>query len=471
MEEDDAWRSWLDSAIAHLIGSKVLRSMRTVSVASGASSATSSGNAGGFSDNRGAWEDQAVQLQVSPETFQRWIDDEPSTGESCGEKERMRSLIQFSGNDYLGLSMHPAVRSAASKAAIEFGMGPRGSALICGYTIHHRRLESAIASLKNTEECLLCPTGFAANMAVMTAISMNIPGFSSQNKIAIFSDELNHASIIDGVRVAQKQNNSEVYVYSHNNMRELESKLSSCKLERKVVVTDSLFSMDGDFAPLDKLVQLRDKYNFVLVIDDAHGTLVCGENGGGVAEAYGVEEKIDVYVGTLSKAFGCQGGFIATRYDIILSQPFLKHFLCSRKWKLLMQSRGRSFVFSTSLTLPVVAAAHAALVVASEEKWRRQALWSRVKQFAHLTGLDIQSPIVSVVIGSEKDALLASKDVLKAGFHVLPIRPPVVPPNSSRLRITLCASHTEAHVQALYECLAPWLSRSKTIGLEPLSKL
>ncbi|EFJ28876.1 hypothetical protein SELMODRAFT_92159 [Selaginella moellendorffii] len=470
MEEDDAWRSWLDSAIAHLIGSKVLRSMRTVSVASGASSATSSGNAGGFSDNRGDWEDQAVQLQVSPETFQRWIDDEPSTGtrkrsmrsklfcfsgESCGEKERMRSLIQFSGNDYLGLSMHPAVRSAASKAAIEFGMGPRGSALICGYTIHHRRLESAIASLKNSEECLLCPTGFAANMAVMTAISMNIPGFSSQNKIAIFSDELNHASIIDGVRVAQRQNNSEVYVYSHNNMRELESKLSSCKLERKVVVTDSLFSMDGDFAPLDKLVQLRDKYNFLLVIDDAHGTLVCGENGGGVAEAYGVEGKIDVYIGTLSKAFGCQGGFIAT----------------SRKWKLLMQSRGRSFVFSTSLTLPVVAAAHAALVVASEEKWRRQALWSRVKQFADLTGLDIQSPIVPVVIGSEIDALLASKDVLKAGFHVLPIRPPVVPPNSSRLRITLCASHTEAHVQALYEALAPWLSRSKTIAFEPLSKL
>lgn len=360
------------------------------------------------------------------------------------DAELSRKLVLFSGNDYLGLSAHPAIRRAASQAALEFGMGPRGSALICGYTYYHRLLETALADLKKTEDCLLCPTGFAANMAVMTAITSVVPHSAEavkENVTAIFSDALNHASIVDGIRIARRQSETEFQIYRHCDVNHLSQLLSSCKHERKIVVTDSLFSMDGDFAPIVELVALRKKHDFLLVIDDAHGTLVCGETGGGVAEAFGVEGEVDIVVGTLSKAFGCQGGFIA----------------CSQKWKQLIQSRGRSFIFSTALPVPMVAAAHAAILVAREEKWRQRAVWERVRQLANATGFEFTSPIAPIIIGSEVEALKASRSLLLAGFHVTAIRPPTVPSHSSRLRITLSAAHSMEDVKALAEALTPWI--------------
>ncbi|CAN6477974.1 unnamed protein product [Victoria cruziana] len=323
-------------------------------------------------------------------------------------------------------------------------MGPRGSALICGYTYHHRMLESSLAALKKKEECLLCPTGFSANMAVMatlgciSSILSNSRKPLENEKVAIFSDSLNHASIIDGIRHAERLQEVKAFVYRHSDMAHLRMLLSSCKLEKKVVVTDSLFSMDGDFAPIIELVELRRKHDFLLVIDDAHGTLVCGENGGGVAEMYGCEKYVDICIGTLSKAVGCSGGFIA----------------CSKKWKLLIQSRGRSFIFSTALPVPVVAAAHAAIAVAKKEKWRRKMVWRRVRDFYSFTRIEISSPIISLVIGGEEMALLASRHLLKSGFHVSAIRPPTVAPNSCRLRITLSAAHTTADVKNLVTALA-----------------
>ncbi|KAH9574727.1 hypothetical protein CY35_01G074200 [Sphagnum magellanicum] len=332
------WEDWLEQALRALQSSMLLRSLRPLApseVAAVAGGDCKSPRATGTDtpsfqtfQGLGTWDRAAVEVDVSHATFQCWNQESPSTGaEVCNLEDVLdvpssgvvavdscHKLRLFSGNDYLGLSVHPAVRSAAAEAALEFGMGPRASALVCGYTYHHRLLESTIAELKSTEECLLCPSGFAANMAVMTAVTSLAPGTvkGQENVVAIFSDALNHASIIDGARVAQRQSNAEVYVYKHNDMAHLQLLLSKCTRERKVVVTDSLFSMDGDFALLVELVALRRQHGFLLVIDEAHGTLVCGENGGGVAEALGVQDEIDIHVGTLSKAVGCQGGFIAS---------------------------------------------------------------------------------------------------------------------------------------------------------------
>ncbi|GFQ08036.1 8-amino-7-oxononanoate synthase [Phtheirospermum japonicum] len=196
--------------------------------------------------------------------------------------------------------------------------------------------------------------------------------------------------------------------------------------------------MDGDFAPMTELAKLRKKHGFLFVIDDAHATFVCGKNGGGAAEMFDCEADVDICIGTLSKAAGCHGGFIA----------------CSKKWKLLIQSRGRSFIFSTSTPVPVAAAAHAAVVVAKNEAWRRRAIRTLVQEFHSLTGIHVQSHIISIVVGREDKALQASRHLLELGFHVTAIRPPTVPANSCRLRVTLSAAHTKDDLKKLTNALA-----------------
>lgn len=455
-----AWDTWLDGALGALENSMLLRSLRPLVLSE------PDGNEDGGDCNQhtlqtfedlGPWDRAGVEVKTSQVTVDAWLSASTSTGEDIhslndsvggkGAKEEFHKLLLFSGNDYLGLSVHPAVRRAAAEAAVEFGMGPRASPLVCGYTSHHRRLESTLAELKDTEECLLCPTGFSANMAVLTAITSVVPGRNEdkESPVAIFSDALNHASIVDGVRVSQRQSNAEVYIYRHNDMMHLHQLLTNCKRERKVVITDSLFSMDGDFAFMKELSALRKQHDFLWIIDEAHGTLVCGESGGGVAEAFGVQEYVDIHVGTLSKAIGCHGGFIAS----------------SRKWKQWIQTRGRSFIFSTALPVPVVAAAHAAIMVAKKEKWRQHKVWALVRQFSEATGLIFTSPIAPILFGDADAALEASRKLLAKGFHVPAIRPPTVPVGSSRLRITFSAGHTAADVEALVKALSHW---TKTKG-------
>ncbi|XP_062200225.1 8-amino-7-oxononanoate synthase-like isoform X2 [Phragmites australis] len=394
----------------------------------------------------GSSKQRTVSGDGGPMTSPGW--DQGADGEaSIQEDEVNQKLILFSGNDYMCLSSHPAIREAAVKAAQEYGMGPRGSSLICGYTTYHKLVEESLAELQKKEDCLLCPTGFSANTAVMTALgsisSLLAVGRkpAEDERIAIFSDALNHASTIDGIRLVERQQEAVAFVYKHRDMSHLDLLLSSCSMGKKVVVTDSLFSMDGDFAPLSELVKLRKKYGFLLVVDDAHGTLVCGDNGGGAPELFGCENDIDICVGSLSKAAGCQGGFIA----------------CSTRWKRLILSRGRSFIFSTALPVPVVASVHAAIYVAKKERWRRSVIWEHLQYFASLTKLDITSPIISIVVGSEETVLKAHSHLLRSGFLVQPIRPPVVPPNSCRLRITLSAAHSSDDIKRLVDALTPWL--------------
>ncbi|XP_008234422.1 PREDICTED: 8-amino-7-oxononanoate synthase-like [Prunus mume] len=428
-----SWDNGVEEALQKLEHLQLLRSLRPIYLQNGPTQEAQNPVDDEFHvfDEMQPWDRSSVEVHIPEPTFQKWLHDIPSSGDEEGT-HKFRKLLLFSGNDYLGLSSHPTIGKAASKAALEHGMGPRGSALICGYTDYHRRLESCIADLKKKEDCLLCPTGFAANMALMVALgnvgSLLAAGKTplTNEKIAIFSDALNHASIIDGIRLAERQKSVEIFIYRHCDMTHLNALLSSCTMRKKVVVTDSLFSMDGDFAPMIELVKLRKEHGFLLVIDDAHGTFVCGKNGGGVAEQYNCERDVDICVGTLSKAAGCHGGFIA----------------CSKRWKQLIQSRGRSFIFSTATPIPIAAAAHAALIVARKETWRRREIWNRVQDFRALTGIPINSPIISLIVGSEEKALQASQSLLKSGFHVTAIRPPTVPPNSCRLRVTLSATHT-----------------------------
>lgn len=336
-----------------------------------------------------------------------------------------RRVLLFSGNDYLGLSHHPEVVRAATEAMEEWGLGPRGSALVCGYTQWHQRLEQRLAQHEQTEAVLLFPTGYAANLGVLTAVS--------SPHTAIFSDRLNHASIVDGCRLS----GATTHIYHHCDVDHLDQLMTASTAKRKVIVTDSVFSMDGDEAPLQDLVKAKDRHDALLVVDEAHATLVYGENGGGLAEAQGVVEHIDVRVGTLSKAFGVLGGFVAT----------------SQRIRELLLNTARSYVYSTALPIPIVAAALKALDLATETSHLRDRLWRNAEQLA--TGLHIETcgPIVPIILGAERAALKAAESLLDLGFHVVPIRPPTVPAGTSRLRIALSAQHTEDEISALLSAL------------------
>ena len=334
-----------------------------------------------------------------------------------------RVIHLFSSNDYLGLSGSSEVKQALVNSAHDVGMGPRGASLICGYTEAHASLEEELARLKGTESALLFPTGFQANLGLLTALGSPETSF--------FSDALNHASIIDGCRLAK----GDVRVYAHRDMTSLETLLKQSKSPRKVVVTDALFSMDGTLAPLPDLVTLCERYSAVLVLDEAHSTLVFGANGGGVAEHFGLTDRVHFHVGTLSKAIGAHGGFVATSK-------------VRREWLL---NTARSYVFTTALPMPLVAAARAGLRAATAQ--RRACLWKNIATMADLLGKPIESPIVPIHVGEESRAMALAASMFDVGFHVGAIRPPTVPRGTSRLRITLSADHRLEVMEALVSAL------------------
>ncbi|MFB6262421.1 MAG: aminotransferase class I/II-fold pyridoxal phosphate-dependent enzyme [Bradymonadaceae bacterium] len=339
-----------------------------------------------------------------------------------------RRLTLFSSNDYLGLSYDDRIRRAAADAARDEGMGPRGSPLICGYTDRHRALERELSELKGTESTLLFPTGFAANLGVMASLA--------GPDTAIFSDELNHASIIDGCRLARRSG-AELQVYDHADPESLDEEMRASDAERKVVVTDSVFSMDGELAPLDAIADVKASHGALLVVDEAHATLVFGADGAGVARELGVSGAVDVNVGTMSKAFGTLGGFASTSERM-------------RRWLL---NRGRSYIYSTAPPLPIVEAARMAVDVGGGDCKLRDRLWRHVDRLGEHLGRDLTSPIVPVVLGDEERALRASERLLEEGIHATAIRPPTVPEGTSRIRVTLSAAHTEDDIDHLAQCL------------------
>jgi 8-amino-7-oxononanoate synthase len=331
-----------------------------------------------------------------------------------------RKVVSFASNDYLGLASHPAVVEAAHAALDEWGLGAGASRLVVGHRGYHEELEAELASWKRTEAALSFPTGFAANTAVLATLA-------DAPEVLIVSDELNHASIVDGCRLAR----GTLAVARHSDPSHVDELLAA-HAGPAVVVTDTVFSMDGDEAPVDELLAVCARHDACLVLDEAHAVLGPAVDVGD-ARARGVEL---VRVGTLSKALGSVGGFVAARREVVD----------------LLVNVARPFIFSTGTTSADVAGALAALriVRGAEGTALRVRLRAHIDAVAH----GHPSPIVPVVLGDERAALRAAAKLLRQGLLVPAIRPPTVAVGSSRLRVALSAAHTDGQVERLVRALA-----------------
>jgi 8-amino-7-oxononanoate synthase len=331
-------------------------------------------------------------------------------------------ILMLSSNSYLGLCSDRRLKQAACDAIEEYGAGSGGSRLTTGSYEIHKKLEEEIADFKGTEGSLIFNTGYMANVGVISAVA--------DKSWVIFSDRLNHASIIDGCRLS----GAEIVVYNHGDPADLENKVKRYQGRKGLIITDGLFSVDGDIAPLPELVKIAQDYRLLLMVDDAHATGVLGENGGGTADYFGLTGGIDIAMGTFSKALASEGGFIAGSKSLI-------DYLANT---------ARSFIFSTALSPATIAVSLAALNIVRTEPMTRETLlahcvWFREKLRA--VGFDVPNhptPIISVVLGWPDVAIAFSERLMERQIFVSAIRPPTVPQGTSRLRINLMATHTKA---------------------------
>jgi 8-amino-7-oxononanoate synthase len=334
------------------------------------------------------------------------------------------SLVNFSSNDYLGLAAHPRVVAAAHAALERWGMGAGASRLVVGDTEAHRALEARLAAFEDAEAVLLFNSGYSANVGLLPALV--------GEGDAAFSDALNHASLVDGCRLSRAR----VEVYPHADVGALAALLLSTPARRKLVVTDSVFSMDGDVAPLAELVDVCRRAGAALLVDEAHATGVLGTRGAGLCEALGLAGAVDVRMGTLGKALGAFGAYAATSVPVTT----------------LLVNRARSLVFSTALPASACAAAGAALDLVEHDPELRPRLWRNIHCFHEgLRALGHpsrpSSAIFPLLLGSPERAVAAAAFLRTRGLLVKPIRPPTVPAGTSRLRFALSASHTTAHLE------------------------
>lgn len=343
-----------------------------------------------------------------------------------------RPLVNFGSNDYLALAADARLATAAQAAAAEYGWGSGASPLVTGRSAMHAQLERALAAFEGTEAVLLFPTGYAANLGT-------IPALVGKGD-TIYSDALNHASLIDGCRLSGAQ----VAIYRHSDVGHLRELLAASPTRgRRLIVTDTLFSMEGDVAPLEALASLAQEHGAMLLVDEAHATGVFGPRGRGVCETLGVEAGVHIRVGTLSKALGSVGGFVAGSQRLI-------------DW---LANRARPYVFSTAAPAAAAATALQALQIVQQEPHRRAELLSRaslLRQELAQLGLPLtasQSQIVPVVLGEPARVLAAAEHLRQCGLWVPPIRPPSVPPGRALLRISLTWGHTDEHLQALVAAL------------------
>ena len=349
-----------------------------------------------------------------------------------------RPCVDFCSNDYLGLAAHPRVTAALVEAAREHGVGARASHLVSGHQGEHEALEEELAAFTGRERALLFSTGYMANLGLATAL-VTKGG-------TVVGDALNHASLIDAGRIAR----ATIDWYAHGDAEALEAKLAACGAGRAVVMTDGVFSMDGDLAPLPALAAACERQGAFLAVDDAHGLGVLGEGGGGTLEHFGLAAReVPALVGTLGKAFGSFGAFVAGDADLVET----------------LVQRARTYIYTTALPVAIAAATRAALAVSISESWRRTrvlALTRRFRALAAEAGIPLaasETPIQPVLIGGADDAVAASRRLLERGYYVAAIRPPTVPDGSSRLRVALSAAHRDADVEGLVVSLAEILSR------------
>jgi 8-amino-7-oxononanoate synthase len=336
-----------------------------------------------------------------------------------------RQLLLMCSNDYLGLASHPALTNAAIKALERHGFGSGASRLVSGTSGLHIELERRIAAFKGTESALVFNSGYAANTGV-------IPAIAAEGDV-ILSDSLNHASIIDGCRLSR----ASVLVYRHRDLDHVEELLKkSGNAKRRLIVTDSVFSMDGDIAPLSGLAALAQQYNALLMVDDAHATGVLGRSGRGSTAHFGLGQEVHIQMGTLGKAFGSFGAYIAGSRELI-------DYLVNR---------ARSFLFSTALPPSVCAASIAAISIIERQPELLQSLWINRNRFVKglqalfLNIAATETPIVPILVGSSQKALRASQTLFDHGIYASAIRPPTVPEGSARIRTTVTAAHSHQDI-------------------------
>ncbi len=341
-----------------------------------------------------------------------------------------RSLLSFASNDYLGLAAEPALRQAAKAAIDEYGVGSGAARLVCGTLAPHTRLEERLAQFKGTQAALAFSSGYAASVGTLGALA--------REGDVLILDKLCHASLIDGAKLS----GAAIRVFPHNHLGKLESHLQWAQENypegRVIVVTEAVFSMDGDRAPLAEIVEIKNRFDALLMVDEAHAVGVLGRHGRGLTDALRLGDEVEIQMGTLSKALGSAGGYIAGSRSLID----------------LLINRARSFIYSTA-PLPAAAASATAAIEWMQtplgEK-RREQLWKNLALFGEkcpqffTDGRKIQSPIIPIILGETAKALEAAERLMAEGIYVPAIRFPTVAKDAARLRITITAAHTEAQI-------------------------
>ncbi|MFN2103988.1 MAG: glycine C-acetyltransferase [Candidatus Promineifilaceae bacterium] len=370
-----------------------------------------------------------------------WISDELNALKEAGLYNRIRTidspmdawvtiddrrLLNFCANNYLGMANHPRVREAAQVAIDQYGVGPGAVRTIAGTMSPHIALEEKLAEFKQAEACITFQSGFTANLAT-------IPALVGRGDV-IFSDELNHASIIDGSRLSRAQ----IVRYAHTDPADLEKQIASTtEYRRRLIISDGVFSMDGDIAPLDKLTEIAESHDIMLMVDDAHGEGVLGRGGRGIVDHFGLHGRVDIEVGTLSKAFGVVGGMVAGRSEIV-------------EW---LRQRGRPFLFSSAMTVPDTAACLEAVAILEESTELIDRLWSNAKVFREgmqKMGFDTghsQTPIVPVMLGEAPIAQQFSQRLFEEGVFAMAIGFPTVPRGKARIRVMNSAAHSMQDIE------------------------
>ena len=351
-----------------------------------------------------------------------------------------RVLLNLSSNDYLGLSRDPRLIDATQKAAARWGVGAGASRLVAGHLALHREVEDSLAAFKGTEAAVIFSTGYMANLGVVSALVG--PGDT------VFCDKLNHASIYDGIKLA----GANLARFPHRDLNRLENLLQKAGAGRRLIVTDSVFSVDGDLAPLKELVELKDRYGAGLMVDEAHATGVLGPRGAGLAEELGLTPRVEVHMGTFSKALGSLGGYVAGDRRLI---DYL-------------HNRARSFIYSTAPPPPVLGAIGAALQVVAQEPRRRNYLLAEAKTFREelqRAGFDLlgsETQIVPVLVGENARTLELAGRLRERGLLAVAFRPPTVTPGRARVRFSLSAAHSRKDLAAARQAI---LEMGREMGL------
>ena len=352
-----------------------------------------------------------------------------------------RVLLNLSSNDYLGLAQDPRLIAAAQDAAARWGAGAGASRLVSGHLALHAAVEEKLAAFKGTQAAVIFSTGYMANLGVIAALVG--PGD------AVFGDKLNHASIYDGIKLS----GATLHRFPHRDLNRLEELLRQHQdARRRLIITDSVFSVDGDLAPLAELVALKERFGAALMIDEAHATGVLGERGAGLAEALGLTGRIEVHLGTFSKALGSLGGYVAGDRRLI---DYL-------------YNRSRSLIYSTALAPPVLGAIEAALEIVAQEPERRRYLQEESEKFrrglsqAGLDTLGSETQIIPVLVGENARTLEFAARLRQQGLMAVALRPPTVPPGKARVRFSLSAAHSR---EDLARALKTIVATAREMGL------